>query len=278
MGNCYSYNKKELSDLQINNLQIKNELEELKDKYYKIQQNYLEENPIMNDDSIETIKATTLYFNYNDNRLRYLKTDFAYVIDHPYNFIIYPNGLYNFYPINNFIINITEDLLFDIELPVNWVNECFEIYKLEKKNNIRKSILFEKQGFLNERNKKLFEINDTAVKLMDNKKYNDALNLLLENYSRIIPEHLKMKKHFLYNITSCYSILKNKEQTIEYLEKLLEVDNNVWVKIIMNTDLDEFKYTTEFVNLMKKVINIKKTINKNYNSGIIQYLENYIYN
>jgi len=278
MGNCYSYNKKELSDLQIQNTKIKNELDDIKEKYNKIQLNYLEDNPIINDDTSETIKATTLYFNYNDNRLRYLKTDFAYVIDYPYNFIIYPNGLYNFYPINNFMINITEDLLFDIELPVNWVNECFEIYKLEKKNNIRKCILFEKQGFLSERNKKLFQINDTAVKLMDNKKYNDALNLLLQNYSRIIPEHLKMKKHFLYNITSCYSILKNKEQTIEYLEKLFEVDNNIWVKIIMNTDLDEFKYTNEFVNLMKKAIDIKKTINKNYNSAIIQYLENYIYN
>jgi tetratricopeptide (TPR) repeat protein len=113
---------------------------------------------------------------------------------------------------------------------------------------------------------------------MDNKNYNDALNLLLDNYPRIIPEHLKMKKHFLYNITSCYSILKNKEKTIEYLEKLFEVDNNIWFKIIMNTDLDEFKYTKEFINLMKKAIDIKKTINKNYNLCIIQYLEKYIYN
>jgi hypothetical protein len=285
MGNCYSCYSKELSNLQINNsklqidnLKIKNEFEELKEKYSKIQQNYLEENQIIIDDSNGTINATTLYFYYNDNRLRYSKSDFVYIIEYPYNFIIYPNGLHNFYPSNNFIINITEDLMFDIELPINWVNECFEIYKLEGKNNIRKSILFENQGILNEKNKKLFNINDTAVKLMDNNKYNDALNLLLDNYPRIIPEHLKMKKHFLYNITSCYSILKNKEKTIEYLEKLFEVDNNIWVKIIMNTDLDEFKYTIEFVNLMRKVINIKKVINKNYNLSIVGYLENYIYN
>lgn len=284
MGNCFSCYNKELSELQIDNsklendnLKLKSELEELKEKYSKIQQNYLEENPIINDDSKGTINATTLYFNYKDNRLRYLKSDFAYVIEYPYNFIIYPNGLYNFYPINNFIINITEDLMFDIELPVNWVNECFEIYKLEKKYNIRKSILFENQGILNEKNRKLFNINDTAVKLMDNNKYNDALNLLLENYPRIIPEHLKMKKHFLYNISSCYSILKNKEKTIEYLEKLFEVDNNIWVKIIMNTDLDEFKYSDEFLNLLRKVINLKKVINKNYNLTIMAYLENYIY-
>jgi hypothetical protein len=155
----------------------------------------------------------------------------------------------------------------------------FKLFNFRKSNKIHSeytnlksnNTAAEKKVFLEisiNKNQYLLKAYDSILK----KNYNESIEILSEiNESK--NKKLMSEKYFL--LACCYSQLKNKDLAIENIKYYCYYLEYASIsRLILDKDLDEYKYTDEFKSLIKLIS--KNLDNKNYLKAIPENDVNYI--
>ena len=182
------------------------------------------------------------------------------------------------------IISTTEPIILKIKADIvphrikiskEWVNECFEYYKL--KNSLKDTKL------------KLFFKSPTQKTIDDltTDEFNAGFNCFMtKDYIQGI-KHFKQCLKILendkknntykisqYNIACCYALLNKVNKAIKWLKKAVNNEYTDWCSTIKDKDFENIINNDEIVNIIKKMIEKNPKINnKKIDEDVINFLQ-----
>jgi tetratricopeptide (TPR) repeat protein len=194
---------------------------------------------------------------YNDwmHKQDYFKGHKIYVPE-PYNFCIFTlNDEIKYMQRQYKIDKFTNDqfgfnpVIQEIELDEKIVKKFYDNFLKEEEIKKEREILVTSLFQFKTDEDKAESLFEEANILHNEKKYHEAI----QNYEFCIKVKFSSKESY-YNIACCYSLMKNKEESIKYIKLALDHGYTNWFHMVSDEDLKYIIDDFDIVEIIKKLI------------------------
>lgn len=158
----------------------------------------------------------------------------------------------------------------DIELPKVWIEKCLVCMQEQKKVDEMKQEIYEQSNSFPKTSRENFTENlDLGLKCLNDNDYDNAINY----FQKCIDTNHNNKLAY-YNLACSYCRQNDIDKSFQYLNLSLENGYDDWTHIILDTDLENIKEKSEFVETIRKMIESNPTDSYNWNksSSIMDYI------